>query len=37
LDLVGRNELTLLVSAESRTAWSLAAEELSMSVASLGD
>jgi 2-polyprenyl-6-methoxyphenol hydroxylase-like FAD-dependent oxidoreductase len=37
LDLVSRNELTLLVSAESRTAWSLAAEELSMSVASLGD
>jgi hypothetical protein len=37
LDLVSGNELTLLVSAESRTAWSLAAEELSMSVASLGD
>jgi len=37
LDLVSRNELTLLVSAESRTAWSLADEELSMSVASLGD
>ena len=37
LDLVSRNELTLLVSADSRTAWSLAAEELSMSVASLGD
>lgn len=37
LDLVGRNELTLLVSAESRTAWSLAAEGLSISVASLAD
>jgi 2,4-dichlorophenol 6-monooxygenase len=37
LDLVSRNELTLLASAESHTAWSLAAEGLSMSVALVGD
>ena len=37
LDLVSRNELTLLTSAESHTAWSLAAEGLSMTVAPLAD
>jgi 2-polyprenyl-6-methoxyphenol hydroxylase-like FAD-dependent oxidoreductase len=37
LDLVSRNELTLLASAESHTTWSLAAEELSMSVALVRD
>lgn len=37
LDLVSRNELTLLVSAENHTAWSLAAEGLSMSVALVRD
>jgi hypothetical protein len=37
LDLVSRNELTLVTSAESHTAWSLAAEGLSMSVAPLAD
>ena len=37
LDLVSRNELTLLTSAESHTTWSLAAEGLSISVAPLGD
>jgi 2-polyprenyl-6-methoxyphenol hydroxylase-like FAD-dependent oxidoreductase len=37
LDLVSRDELTLLVSAEALTAWSAAAEGLSMSVALLGD
>jgi len=37
LDLVSRDELTLLVSAEGHTAWSPAAEGLSMSVALLGD
>jgi hypothetical protein len=37
LDLVSRDELTLLVSAERRDAWSPAAEGLSMSLTSLGD
>ena len=37
LDLVSRNELTLLTSAESHTTWSLAAEGLSISVAPLPD
>lgn len=37
LDLVSLNELTLLTSAESHTAWSLAAEGLSVSVAPLPD
>lgn len=37
LDLVSRAELTLLVSADGHTAWSAAAEGLSMSVAPLGD
>jgi 2-polyprenyl-6-methoxyphenol hydroxylase-like FAD-dependent oxidoreductase len=37
LDLVSRNELTLLASAENHTAWSLAAEGLSMSVALVRD
>jgi 2-polyprenyl-6-methoxyphenol hydroxylase-like FAD-dependent oxidoreductase len=36
LDLVSRDQLTLLVSAEGHTAWSHAADELSMSVALLG-
>jgi 2-polyprenyl-6-methoxyphenol hydroxylase-like FAD-dependent oxidoreductase len=37
LDLVSRDELTLLTSAGGYTAWSAAAEGLSMSVARLGD
>jgi len=37
LDLVSRGQLTLLVSAKGHTVWSSAAEELSMSVAPLGD
>jgi len=37
LDLVSRDQLTLLVSAERHTTWSHAAEGLSMSVALLGD
>ena len=37
LDLVSRDELTLLTSAGGYTAWSAAAEGLSMSVALLGD
>ncbi len=37
LDLIGRDELTLLVSAEGRAAWSSAAEGLSISVELLGD
>ena len=37
LDLVSRDELTLLVSYESRTAWSHAAEGLPVSVVLLGD
>ena len=37
LDLVSRDELTLLVSDANHTAWSLAAEGLPLSVALLGD
>jgi 2-polyprenyl-6-methoxyphenol hydroxylase-like FAD-dependent oxidoreductase len=37
LDLVSRDELTLLTSAGGYTAWSAPAKELSMSVARLGD
>ncbi len=36
LDLISRDQLTLLVSADGHAAWSLAAEGLSMSVALLG-